>query len=186
MKKFSKVVKNNDIINERLTEPNMDLKMTILGLVNDLLKIRMEGPIDPILEGTVKIAGKEDLVNAIIDLFRDKDIKKTLQLLEKVKFFGYDSVIAEIEKVNEVQTAGELTKHRKRIADILDRCGGDVEEAKKIAKRQADSIKNGEKAHYRGLAAEQMIADRPEDKKCLKEIYNIFSFRGKQLGFKNF
>lgn len=200
MNKFSKITKSK--VNEKPeikeNEGELEertLRYTIHKLINEFLKIRIEGPIDPILEGTIKINGKDAFIDAVVDLFKDKDLNDSLKVLQEAKFNGLDNYISKYEnKINEQQSLSQLEKHDKRIEDIMRRANGDHSKAIEMAERQADKIKNGEKAFYRGLAAEKILShynskgsDLSTDvysKKTLKKIAEIFNHRSKQLGYK--
>jgi len=200
MDKFSKITgskvnKKPEVKEQEGALEERTLKYTLHKLINEFLKLRIEGPIDPILEGTIKIDGKKELISAIVDLFKDKDITDSLKVLQEAKFNGLDNYISKYEDMlNEQQSLSELKKHDKRIEDIMRRADGDHSKAIEMAQQQADKIKSGEKAFYRGMSAEKMIAiynsvgsDLPTEiysKKTLKEIADIFNHRSKQLGFK--
>lgn len=200
MNKFSKITKSKVNKKPEIKENEGELeertlRYTIHKLINEFLKIRIEGPIDPILEGTIKINGKDAFIDAVVDLFKDKDLNDSLKVLQEAKFNGLDNYISKYEKeINEQQSLSQLEKHDKRIEDIMRRANGDHSKAIEMAERQADKIKNGEKAFYRGLAAEKILSqynsigsDLPSEiysKKTLKEISQIFNHRSKQLGYK--
>lgn len=200
MDKFSKITNSKVNKKPEIKEKEGDLEKSTLQytlhkLINEYLKIRIEGPIDPILEGTIKIDGKKELISAITDLFKDKDITDSLKVLQEAKFNGIDNYINKYENmVDEQQSLSQLKKHEKRIIDIMRRADGDHKKAIEMAQQQADKIKNGEKSFYRGLAAEKMISiynsigsnlsTELYSKKTLKEISEIFIHRSKQLGFK--
>lgn len=199
MNKFSKItgskVGKKPEVKEEGNLEERTLKYTLHKLINEFLKIRIEGPIDPILEGTIKINGKKELISAIVDLFKDKDITDSLKVLQEAKYNGLDNHISKYEEIlNEQQSLSQLKKHDTRIDDIMRRADGDHKKAIEMAQQQADKIKNGEKAFYRGMAAEKFISiynangsDLPTklySKKTLKEIAEIFNHRSKQLGFK--
>lgn len=200
MDKFSKITNSKVNKKPEIKEKEGDLEKSTLQytlhkLINEYLKIRIEGPIDPILEGTIKIDGKKELISAITDLFKDKDITDSLKVLQEAKFNGIDNYINKYENmVDEQQSLSQLKKHEKRIIDIMRRADGDHKKAIGMAQQQADKIKNGEKSFYRGLAAEKMISiynsigsnlsTELYSKKTLKEISEIFIHRSKQLGFK--
>lgn len=200
MNKFSKIT--NSKVNEKpeIKEKKGELeertlRYTISKLINEFLKIRIEGPIDPILEGTIKIKGKEEFIGAILDLFKDKDLNDSLKVLQEAKYNGLDNHISHYEEMlNEHQSLSQLEKHDKIIKDIMRRSDGNHDKAVEMAEKQASKIKNGEKAFYRGLSAEKMVSiynstksDLPTDiysKKTLKKIAEIFNHRSKQLGYK--
>lgn len=171
MKKFSKMfksIKNNE------PKKVSGIEFDIQNIVESSLNISVEGEIDDYLEKNIGIEGKDKLIESLIKYVEKSNEDKEDKILEKVMYQGLDRVL--LEK----QTAGSLKKHRQRVLSLLEK--DDVE---KKAKQQANAIKNGEKAYYRGMTAEQLIADHPEKKKDLKKIKDIFVFRSKQLGYRN-
>jgi len=71
-------------------------------------------------------------------------------------------------------TAGDKRKDNRRIEDMLTKSKDD-EHFLKLAKTMANSIKNGEKAYNRGLAAQAQQH---------KEVADIFLDRAKELGWE--
>jgi len=89
MKKFSNITGQK--VNE---EPKVDVKLNeeelfkykVIDLMEQFLSIRTYGPVDRYLRaGSIKIAGKEMLAEAIISLLSDKSIKDQTKLLESLK-----------------------------------------------------------------------------------------------------
>ena len=189
MKKFSKI--SNFKINseepkiELVKEQGVNIKYSIHKLMEEFLITAIYGPIDPILEGTIRIEGKEEFIEALLMLMKQDEVKEQIKLLENVKFNGLDNTLNSLnEMINEAQTPGERTKHQKRVKDLVEKVDGDVAKAKEETERQAKRIENGEKAYYRSLAAENLIGEEGMDKKVLKEISKIFLFRSKELGYR--
>jgi predicted nucleic acid-binding Zn-ribbon protein len=90
MKKFSKI--NNIKVDELKTnkveanDPIQELKHEIHGILDNLLSVRTYGPISRYhTAGTMKVEGKEMVVDAIIDMLSEKENKKTIKLLESMK-----------------------------------------------------------------------------------------------------
>lgn len=188
MKKFSKIsnVKVNEAPKGEVESNTKDgsIKYSILQLIEDFLNIEIYGPIDPILEGTIKIEGKEVFIEALMELLKREDIKEQVLLLESAKYNGIDNVLNSLnDKVNENQTPSERTKHIKRIKDLIERSDYDIDKAIEKAKTQANRIKTPEKAYYRSVAAENLIGHKGMDKKTLTELSKIFLFRAQELGY---
>lgn len=177
MKKFSSINENNK--QELKNELNMGLRASVHKLINDFLDIRIYGPIDPILMGTIEISGQEEFISAIVDLFSDKEIVSNLKLLQEAKFLGLDNMIDKYEYLCERQTPSEIKTHEKRINDLIKNSKGDIKECERLCNLQADKIKSGEKAFYRSLAAERLGSS-----KLHKMIADIFLHRSKKLGFR--
>lgn len=172
MKRFTDISnKEIIIIKEELNGLQLDLKK----IVESSLNITIDGDLDDYLSKNIDIDGKDKLIGKLVSYFENLSSKNVMNILEKVKYQGLDNVILEH------QTPGSLKNHKLRIESILTK-----PDPIKAANQQATSIKDGEKAHYRSIAAEQMIADQPENKKNLKEIMDIFAFRSKQLGYRKY
>ena len=172
MKKFSQIQKDKKII-EPINKID-GVESDIEGIVEDTLNVVVDGDIDDYLSENIGIDGKDKLIKELVKYINRSNIKREKEVLEKVVYQGLESVILES------QTVGKLKKHKERILSLLEK--GNME---KRARQQAKSIKNGEKAYYRGMAAEQMMVDQPEKKKDLKKIKDIFVFRSKQLGYRS-
>lgn len=127
MKKFSKIT--NQKVNE---EPKSDnkideasfLKVSIIGLMDRLLKIQSYGAVDNrFLTGSVKIQGKEMLAEALIELLNDKNIKEQTKILEglKNKIGDWETIDKEIESLSRnkvsLNNKAKFSKMLERYAD---------------------------------------------------------------------
>ena len=193
MKKFSKISNfnvnsdENEVINDGNVSSVVNLKYSIHKLIEEFLDIRIEGPIDPILMGTIFISGKDEFINALVEFVKQDEIKEHIKLLESVKYTGIDNTILNLtNKIDEAQIPSERAKHIKRIKDLVNKSDGSITIAKEDSDRQANRITNGEKAYYRSVAAENLIGEDGMEsyKKMLKEISTIFLFRSQQLGYR--
>jgi len=189
MKKFSKIskfkVNSNQTKTEIVNDSNINLKYSLNKLIEEFLDIRIEGPINPILVGTVFISGKEEFINALVEFVKQDEVREQIKLLENTKFEGLDNTINLLtSKMNEAQIPSERAKHIKRVKDLAEKVGNDISKAKSETEKQANRIKNGEKAYYRSVAAEDLIGEEGMNKKVLKEISKTFLFRSKQLGYR--
>lgn len=190
MKKFSNI-SNYKVNSEEPTEDRSvqddktSIKYAVSRLIEEFLKIRIYGPIDPILEGTIKIEGKEEFIDSLIDLFKNDEVSKTLKLLQEAKFNGVDNMINVFEhKVNESYTKSESIKHQKTIKDILEKSEGDKDKAIEIVNKMCERIKDGEKCFYRSIAAENLIGEDKKNDSILREISKLFLHKSKNLGYR--
>lgn len=194
MKKFSNIsgitVSKEEIVKETVS-PEADIRSTIAYLVDTYLKVVVYGGVNPVILNSVSISGVEDFTDAIIGLLKTDDVKKDIKLLEEARnymisnnFNLLENKLTELNLIVEQQTAAMLSKHTNRIKDILKNGERDMDKCKRLAQTQANKITDGEKAYYRAMTADDMINDNPKDKKLLKEIYDIFLFRSKQLKYK--
>ena len=197
MKKFSNIT--NQKVNEEpkakeviITEEDI-FKTSVLNLMEQLLVIRSYGPVDRYFRaGSVKIAGKESFVEALMDLMTDKTLKDKVKLLEGLKsnISDWETIDKKIDEVNtqinESRTIdkGKMMSHRKRIIDLYKIYKDDKETLMNQITEMADKIKNGEKAFWRGIAAEHMASEGKFPKTTMKEIAEKFYFRARQLGYK--
>jgi hypothetical protein len=166
MKKFS------NIQEVKINQNNPIIKEDLLTIIESCLNVKVNGSIDTYLSKKIDIDGKDRLVEKLTDIM----IEKEREVLERVRYQGFSIVE---QQLFEKQTAGQLKKHKERVRDLLKK-----DDFETHTQRQADKIKDGEKAYYRAMAAEQMVATRPKMKKQLMKIHDIFLFRSKQLGYK--
>lgn len=197
MKKFSKIT--NQKVGEKpevketpLTEEDV-FKSGVLNLMDQLLTIRTYGPVDRYLRaGSIKIAGKEMFLEALMDLMSDKTLKDKVKLLEglKSRISDWESLDRGIEEANSQllqlneANKGKMLNHRMKIISLLRLYKDDKESMMQQVDDMCIRIKNGEKAFWRGLTAEQMASEGKFPKTILKEISDKFYFRAKQLGYK--
>jgi len=89
MKKFSNITGQK--VNQ---EPKVDIKIDeselfrnrLMSLMDQFLSVQTYGPIDRYQRaGLIKIAGKEHLVEALLNLLQEKNIKEQTKLLEGLK-----------------------------------------------------------------------------------------------------
>lgn len=209
MKKFStitgaKVGQLPESKQDNLIQDNMDiLKCTIDSMIDDYLKIEFYGPYTTEhFQQTSKIEGRESFIEALISLLKEKEVKEQIKVLESLKSNIHDwkAIDEKIDTLNiilERQTAGDTSKHKKRIEDLLKK-----EDPIEMAKIQASRITDGEKAHYRYMMAKSMKdlagmegllkrlkkakVERTKSQvvKMLEEIADIFKFKADQLGYK--
>jgi len=185
MKKFSSIAKVK--VTEAPVEkaPNNDndiLKYKLERIINESLSVKIYGPIDPILQGTIKISGQELLVSALMEMIDSISLKDKKKMLESFVYNQIDinKSINDIDnRINESQTRSEIKKNIRRVEDLLEKGEG----AFRSAETQANRITNAEKAYYRGLAAKEMISDKPKSADTLKRISDIFIGRAKELGY---
>jgi hypothetical protein len=193
MKKFSKIT--NQKVSEEpkiketpLTEGDL-FKSSVLNLMDQLLTIRTYGPVDRYLrEGSIKIDGKEMFLEALIDLMSNKSLKGEVKLLEglKSKISDWKSLDKEIEDINtkiDESVRGKMLNHRMKIINLFKLYKDDKDTLMSQIDEMAGKIKNGDKAFWRGVTAENMASEGKFPKNVMKEIANKFYFRARQLGY---
>ena len=107
MRKFSNITGQK--VNEEPKEVKSlneeeQFKSKLFDLVENILSIRTYGPVDKYQRaGLIKIAGKEMLIEAIIDLFSEKSINDKTKVLEGLKsdIRDWNVIDAKIESLKE-------------------------------------------------------------------------------------
>ena len=108
MKKFSnisnvKVSEEPKVEVKQLNEEEM-FKVKVMNLMEQLLSIRTYGPIDRYLRaGSIKVAGKEMFLEALMDLLKDKSSKEEKKILESLKssVSDWETIDSKIDEVNQ-------------------------------------------------------------------------------------
>ncbi len=78
------------------------------------------------------------------------------------------------------QSKAEFAKNFKRVKDIITKSNGDQDKAIRLARTQANLIKDEIKALNRANAAQQM--ERVEDEPIYESIFEVFFQRAYELG----
>lgn len=133
MKKFSKITNQKvstetklDKKKESKLDESDSLKYSVLNLMDDLLKVEFYGPINRYqVAGTMKVAGKELFVEALIDLLNKNKGKDSIKLLESLKSKISDWKTID-EKIDEISNNEEnLSIQKNKILSIYNRYKGD-------------------------------------------------------------
>lgn len=129
MKKFSnitgqKVTEEPKKEVKQLNEEEL-FKLKLVSLMDSILSIRTYGPVDKHQRaGLIKIAGKEMLVEAIIDLLTEKSSKEQTKLLESLKteVGNWEVIDSKIDFINREKA---LYKSRQRFNTLLEKYDSD-------------------------------------------------------------
>ena len=174
MKKFSKITGQK--LNE---EPKVEIKIDeselfrnrLMNLMDQFLSVQTYGPIDRYQRaGLIKIAGKEHLVEALLNLLQEKSTKDQTKLLE-----GLKSEIKDWEVIdNKIQILQEKnipsTSNRNKFNSLVNKYDGETlveftkESVSKITDRKVIE-------DYTTLVLENKSLDKGT-KSQLVEIYN--------------
>jgi len=192
MKKFSnisnvKVSEEPKVEVKQLNEEEM-FKVKVMNLMEQLLSIRTYGPIDRYLRaGSIKVAGKEMFLEALMDLLKDKSSKEEKKILESLKssvsdWETIDSKIDEVnQKIAEGQEKDKMIPHRNKLQSLYNNYGQDEEMFMNMVQESCNKITNAESAYLRGLTAEYMANEGKYPKEVFTKVSELFKEKSKQL-----
>jgi len=171
MKKFSNIT--NQKVGKEPEEKEIKMneeesfRFALMGLMDKYLHIQTYGPIDRYLRaGTIKITGKEALVEALADLMSDKSTLEKTILLEslKSKVGDWEAIDEKIEEVETKWTAEkserELAPHRNKVANLLEKYGQDEDLLIEMVNRSVEKMKSHKTAKNRSIVAAEMKLDK--------------------------
>jgi hypothetical protein len=193
MKKFSnisnvKVSEEPKVEVKQLNEEEM-FKVKVMNLMEQLLSIRTYGPIDRYLRaGSIKVAGKEMFLEALMDLLKDKSSKEEKKILESLKssvsdWETIDSKIDEVnQKIAESQEKDKMISHRNKLKSLYNNYGQDEEMFINMVQESCNKVTNAESAYLRGLTAEYMANEGKYPKEVFTKVSELFKEKSKQLG----
>ena len=136
MKKFSnisgsKVSEEPKVEVKQLNEEDM-FKAKVLNLMDQLLSVRTYGPIDRYLRaGSIKIAGKEMFLEALMDALKGKSLKEETKILESLKASLKDWEVLDVkideanQKIEEVESKNKMLSHRNKLQSLFNSYGQD-------------------------------------------------------------
>jgi hypothetical protein len=180
IKKFSnitdqKVGEEPKVEIKQLNEEEL-FKSKLMGLMDQILSIRTYGPVDRYQRaGLIKVAGKEMLVEAILDLLSEKSVKDQTKVLEGLKseLRDWEVIDAKIESLNKEKT---LLSNRNKFKSLLESYT-DNDLLLKVVENDVDKIKKEKTlTDYIQLTTESKL-----DSKTKIELVNIYSNRLNQL-----
>jgi hypothetical protein len=125
MKKFSnitgqKVSEEPKVEVKQLNEEEL-FKGKLLSLMDQFLSVRTYGPVDRHQRaGLIKVAGKELLIEAILDLLSEKSIKEQTKILEGLKseIRDWEVIDAKIESLSKERTS---ISNRNKFKSLLEK-----------------------------------------------------------------
>lgn len=189
MKKFSNI--SGEKVN---TEPKLvkneadDFKFKLMDLIDSCLHIQTYGPIDRYLRaGTLKIKGKDALVEALISLMSDRNLKDQNKLLESLKLDigNWEMIDSKIETLNEkIDSISEKNKtlnHRNKLISLYENWGGDLDFLMKMVEVDSNKISSPDAAELRALTARFMSEEGNYPSDVFKNIAEKFENRANQL-----
>lgn len=174
MKKFSKVSGykvNEEPKSEFKVDELENLKLEMLSLMDSFLKIKAVGAIHKnFMHGSIDIAGKEILAEAIITLLTEKDSKEKTKLLEGLKnsVRDWEAIDLEIEKINKKRPS---LKNISRVNKILDKYSSDESTLILFVESTTKKLKSVETLkEYSQIISESKLSE--STKSSLLIIYN--------------
>lgn len=109
--------------------------------------------------------------------YRGEKLKKNFYLMFEIKLTEINIKMAGSYNG---QSKAEFAKNFKRVKDIITKSDGDQDKAIRLARTQANLIKDEMKALNRANAAQQM--ERVEDEPIYESIFEVFFHRAYELG----
>ena len=197
MNKFSRISgqKVNDLPKLIKSPEEMEieqLKYGIMKLMDNCLTIRSYGSTRKhILEDTVKIAGKEMFVEALIDFMSDKSLKDSIEVLESLKSKNKDwkSIDEKIQDLNEsINNVRFLEVNKngvKKIKMFLENYSED-DRFESLLENYVMKLENGEEAYSTHQIVKEMMNNTKFSiypKQKLQQVAKQYLIRATQLGF---
>jgi hypothetical protein len=197
MNKFSKISgqKVNDLPKLIKSQEEMEieqLKFGILKIMDSCLTIRTYGSARRnILEDTVKIAGKEMFIEALIDFMSDNSYKEQIELLESMKSDTKDwkTIDNKINEINEkIQNVRNLTINKnqvKKIKMFLETYGED-DRFETLLENYVSKLEDGKLAYSTSNLIKEMMKNTKFSiypKRQLEQIAKQYLIRATQLGY---
>lgn len=179
MKKFSKITgqKVNELpkIETEINEEH-EFKSKIMSLMDEFLAIRTYGPISRYYNAAQsKIAGKELLAEAILDLLKEKNDVKETRILEDLKKVSGDWKVID-DKIEEIQSKKTNLSNRNKFQQMLENYNSD--DLVQINRENSVKIKSSKTLRdYIKLTESSNL-----DFETKKELINIYQFRLNQIG----
>lgn len=174
-------------IDKSIEEKNI-FKSKINNLLDNLLSVQIYGPVNRYqVAGTLKVAGKEMFIEALMDMLDEYAIGDKIKLLESLKsetrdWTMLDNKVNEMETLLEKITDSKLVRHRENIKSIYNRYKDDSNLLLEQIEKSAQRLKSADTAYWRSIAAENMASETEYPNKIMKEIAKIYGFRSQQLG----
>jgi hypothetical protein len=180
MKKFSKVTGikiNEEPKSELKVDESENLKLEMLSLMDSFLKIKATGAIHKnFMNGSIDIAGKEILAEAIITLLTERDSKDKTKLLEGLKnnVRDWEAIDLEIEKINKKRPS---LKNINRVSKLLEKYSNDDNTLILFVESTIKKFKNIDTLKEYS----QIITDSKVSESTKFRLLNIYKERIKQI-----
>jgi hypothetical protein len=185
MKKFSNItgqkVAEEPKIEKKITESDI-FKSKVMSLLDDLLRVQMYGPITRYhVAGTMKVAGKELFVEALMDLLDSKSNKEKVKLLESLKSKITDWKVLD-EKIESINSQPEgLYRHKKIVKSLYSKYSEDADLLIEQTEKSADKINTVGNAFLRLKACESLLADTEYNHELISKMAEKYKKRVEEL-----
>jgi hypothetical protein len=189
MKKFSKitgqVVSEQKPVENKVTDLDI-MRSKISNLMENYLRVQMYGPVDRYQRaGSVKVAGKELFLEALLSMLEEFSTGKNIKLLESMKSETSDWKLLDdrIETLSiqlENIKNGKLVTHKEKIKSILTK-SSDKSVIFEQINNSISKITNPQTAFLRAQAATSLINEGLFEKDILKQIAKIYLDKSKEL-----
>lgn len=189
MRKFSNItgqkVSAEPKADKKINEQDL-LKSKILELMDQFLMIRTYGPVDRYQRaGSIKIAGKEVFLEALINLLSVKSIKDQTKLLESLKseignWELIDNKTNEFSsKITECENNNKLLIQKQNILKTYNKYKDDDQLLLQVIEESCKKIKSFDLANQKYLSSEQLYSENKIQ--IFKEISEKFKNRANQI-----
>lgn len=181
MKKFSNItgqkVPQEPKSEVKITEADI-FKSKVMNLLDDFLRVQIYGPITRYhVAGTMKVAGKELFVEALMDLLDSKSNTEKIKLLESLKSKIKDWQVLDetIESISSVPDG--LYKHKKIVQSLYNKYSEDSELLIEQTQKSAERINTVGNVYLRMKACESLYNNPEFDMEVLKQMAQKYQDR---------
>jgi hypothetical protein len=185
MKKFSNItgqkVAEEPKVQVKITEADI-FKSKVMALMDDFLRVQMYGPITRYhVTGTMKVAGKELFLEALLDLLDAKSNGEKIKLLEslKTKIKDWQIIDESIEEIQKVPTG--LHKHKNSVKSLYNKYKSDSEILFEQTKKSAEKLKSKQSLLERSFVCKDLSNDTDFNSDTLLKMSEIYLQRSKSL-----
>jgi hypothetical protein len=185
MKKFSNItgqkVPQEPKVEVKVTEADI-FKSKVMALMDDFLRVQMYGPITRYhVAGTMKVAGKELFLEALLDLLDDKSNGDKIKMLEslKSKVTNWEYLDEKIDEIN--SQPRNLYKHKSVIKSLYNKYKSDKDLLIEQTKKSASKLKSPDIIDSRYKACEILKEDSSLNAELISLMSDIYLNRLKEI-----
>lgn len=185
MKKFSNItgqkVAEEPKVEIKITEADV-FKSKVMSLMDDFLRVQMYGPITRYhVAGTMKVAGKELFLEALLDLLGDKSNSDKIKMLESLKSKVTNWEYLD-EKIDEIKSQPRnLYKHKSVIKSLYNKYKSDSDLLIEQTKKSASKLKSSDVVNSRYKACQGLKEDSNFNSELISLMSDIYLNRLNEL-----